>query len=166
MELEQKWNVNPRGLGAWRVAGVWMRGPKAKPASPHRLLPPPTHTPVPLRHSRWHLTFPLGTLIESPTHPPRSGGAEGLPRQSSYPLRQCPGCSPRTRKPGATPRGWLKCPLQHPKLGMPVPWEALQAPGWGVGRTAWVTWRPVTTLTPVPHCGHPQRGLFRGWLRQ
>lgn len=50
MELEQKWNVNPRGLGAWRGVGVGEyrdteAGESLSLPSSHHPLPP-----TPLRH--------------------------------------------------------------------------------------------------------------------
>ena len=162
MELEQKWNVNPRGLGAWRVAGVRMRGPKAGPS----LSPPPPPATHPHSSPSESLLvapdFPTWNIDRTPHPPPRSGGAKGLPRRSSCLLRQCPGCSPHTRKLGTTPRGWLKCPSNTPNWACPCSLRSPASPCWGVGRAAWVTWRPVTSLTLAPHCRHPPAWALLG----
>lgn len=154
--------MNPRGLGAWRVAGVRMRGPKAGPSlSPS---PPPATHPhsSPSESLLVAPDFPTWNIDRTPHPPPRSGGAKGLPRRSSCLLRQCPGCSPHTRKLGTTPRGWLKCPSNTPNWACPCSLRSPASPCWGVGRAAWVTWRPVTSLTPAPHCRHPPAWALLG----
>ena len=87
MELEQKWNVNPRGLGAWRVAGVRMRGPKAGPS----LSPPPPPATHPPTHTRTRVEIPVARVfgLQAEVTQPRTH-----PNPETHPV--IPSCTSQT----------------------------------------------------------------------
>lgn len=157
MELEQKWNANPRDLGACRGVGVGTElGDRSLGrASPHHFPSPPCN-PRPLGHFRWPLPLPSEILLDphpSKSHEAPFAGAGGGERAAPAILPHSPAvlCTLTTHTQACNGnRGAARG-------GPPTPWS----PCWGADRTMWVTLRPVTDLL-VPHCRTSSVGSVGG----